>query len=88
MNSLIALVIIFGSYATPVAGDVAAFPSLPAYGVLCQETEVMNAPEGSTVLYVLPVDTRVQLREQPRFRYRDWVMIRPAEWIPLAAICK
>lgn len=88
MNSLIALVIILGSYTAPIPSDIAVMPSLPPYGVLCQDTQVMNAPEGQVVLYDLPEGERVQLREQPRFHHRDWVMIRPAQWIPLAAICK
>lgn len=86
MNKMVvaALLVIFISY----EGDVVSPPSLPGYGVLCRATDVMNAPEGSTVLYTLPSGASVQLREQPRFAFRDWVMIQPAEWIPLAAICK
>lgn len=69
-------------------GDVLTGISLPPYGEICTETHVYNAPEGTQILYSLSVGDIVQLREQPRFDHRDWVMIKPAEWIPLAVICK
>lgn len=88
MNSLLIGLILFVSYSAPIEAEVANSPSLPGYGVLCQAADVMNAPEGSAVLYTLPSGASVKLREQPRFAFRNWVMIKPAEWIPLAAICK
>ena len=71
-----------------IESDVAEMPSLPGYGTICTETYVYGSPEGTQVLYSVSVGDVVQLREQPRFNHRDWVMIKPAQWIPLAAICK
>ena len=76
------------SMARIIESDVAAMPSLPPYGVICTATHVYGEPEGTLVLYSVSVGQIVQLREQPRFAHRDWVMINPAEWIPLSAVCK
>lgn len=68
--------------------DILTGLSLPSHGILCSDVDVMNAPEGTEVLYSVSVGTTIQLREQPRFDHRDWVMIRPAQWIPLSAVCQ
>jgi hypothetical protein len=92
-NLLIALLFIHGSASAHYVprhhdSDVATIPSLPAYGILCESVNVMNEPRGSLILSTLPKGETVQLREQPRFTNRDWVMIAPAQWIPLSAVCK
>lgn len=71
-----------------VENDVLVGISLPQYGVLCEDTQVWNAPAGTAVLYELNAGQIVELREQPRFHNRDWVMIAPGEWIPLKTVCK
>ena len=72
----------------PVAtDDVARPPVLPPYGTLCEDANVYGMPEGAEILYTLPAGEVVQLREQPRFEHRDWVMIKPARWIALSTVC-
>ena len=91
MNIVIALVIIFGSYSTPVQsqpiidGDVLIGNSLPYAGHVCTPTRVYGDPYGlNEVGYSVSVGEIVTLREL----YDAWVMIRPAQWIPLTAVCQ
>jgi len=71
-----------------VEGDVITGNNLPRYGVLCEDAEVQNAPyEGFEVIYTLPKGTTVRLREQSQGGTRSWVMIKPAEYIRLTALC-
>lgn len=88
MNSLLALAIIIGSYGAFIEADVTSSPSLPRYGVLCEDTPVRGEPEGAQILYVLSAGEIVPLREQPQFHHRDWVMIKAARWIPLESLCE
>lgn len=71
-----------------VENDVIVGISLPPYGVLCHDVDVKGSPEGLNTLYTLRSGETVELREQPKWEHRDWVMIAPAEWIPLSALCK
>jgi hypothetical protein len=70
--------------------DILTGISLPPYGTLCVDTPVYGGPDASIYapLYTLPAGEVVQLREQPRFEPRDWVMIDTARWIPLSALCE
>lgn len=69
-----------------VEGDVIMGISLPRHGTLCSDVEVRGNPqEWSKPLYTLTEGEVVRLREQSYAG--DWVMIAPAEWIPLAAVC-
>lgn len=72
-----------------VENDVLIRVSLPAYGELCESTPVRGGPDAEIYkpLYILPIGNVVQLREQPEITPRDWVMIKPARWIQLSAIC-
>lgn len=64
--------------------------SLPPFGTLCQDTPVLGGPDADIYqpIYTLKAGETVALREQPVFEHRDWVMIAPAEWIPLSALCE
>lgn len=60
---------------------------LPRYGITCEDTQVRGSPRyEARVLYDLPKDTRVRLRDRSR-PTGEWVMIAPAHWIPLEVIC-
>lgn len=71
-------------------GDVLTRFSLPPFGTLCDSVAVRGGPDASIYapLYFLPAGETVALREQPKRANRDWVMIAPAEWIPLEALCQ
>ena len=92
MANIILMLILMSQYmgtqnTITIENDVLTDLSLPAYGVLCKDVNVMNAPEGSKILYELPKGTKVQLREQSQSERRDWVMIEATQWIPLTALC-
>lgn len=70
-------------------GDVITGNTLPRYGELCEKTPVRGSPaEDSAVLYTLPAGEVVRLREQSHGDDRSWVMIAPANWVRLSALCK
>lgn len=90
MNSLIALVIIFGSYSTPIQlqpiidGDVLISNTLSYWGEICTDAKIYDDPYGlHKTQYSVYVGETVTLREQ----HEQWVMIKPAKWIPLSALC-
>lgn len=64
--------------------------SLPPDGQLCQDTGVYGGPDKDiySVLLVIPAGEVVELREQPKWSHRDWVMIAPARWIELSSVCE
>ena len=62
---------------------------MPKNGILCEDIPVRGAPlETANILHTLTVGTEVSLRELGRGYAIGWVMIRPAEWIPMSALCK
>ena len=68
-------------------GDVFAGNALPMWGEICTQTGVYGDPYGLHVpLYSLPVGEKVRLHELSRGE--PWVMIKPALWIPLQALCE
>ena len=70
-------------------GDVIMGNTLPRYGELCETTTVHGSPaDDSKVLYSVVNGTTVRLREQSHGDDRSWVMIAPANWIRLSALCK
>ncbi len=70
-------------------GDVIMGNTLPRYGELCEKTPVRGSPaDDSAVLYTLPAGVVVRLREQSHGDDRSWVMIAPANWVRLSALCK
>ena len=70
-----------------VEGGVVMGNTLPRYGVLCEAANVQGNPhDGCKVIYTLPKGERVRLREQGG-EGRAWVMIAPANWIRLTALC-
>ncbi len=70
-------------------GDVITGNTLPRYGELCEKTPVRGSPaDDSAVLYTLPAGVVVRLREQSHGDDRSWVMIAPANWVRLSALCK
>lgn len=73
---------------TTTDGDIITGVSLPRFGTLCEEAEVRGGPDAAIYkpLYVLPAGERVRLREQSN-PTGEWVMIEPAKWIPLKAVC-
>lgn len=71
-----------------VENDVIMGNTLPAYGTLCEDVGVQGNPhDGFEVLYTLPAGEVVRLREQSRGADRSWVMIKPAHWIKISALC-
>lgn len=61
---------------------------LPRYGVLCKSVYVHGNPQGDYPLYRLEVGTQLRLREMySTFNNPAWVMVKPAEWIPMSALC-
>ena len=60
---------------------------LPRYGMVNAFVEVRGGPRNEAEgLYTLTPGTRVQLRDSSR-PDGAWVMIAPAEWMPLEAVC-
>lgn len=71
-----------------IENDVITGNALPRYGTLCEQAEVRSAPYSyGVVLYTLPKGEEVRLREQSHGDDRSWVMIKPARWIKLSALC-
>lgn len=69
-----------------VDGDTATV-SLAQYGELCTDTDVYGGTwDGATVLYSIHKGEIVRLRELSTDGSR--VMIAPAEWIKLSALCE
>lgn len=61
--------------------------TLPMWGEICTETGVYGDPYSlHKPMYTLPVDARVRLHELSHGG--TWVMIQPAKWIPLQALCE
>jgi hypothetical protein len=62
--------------------------TLPRYGVLCEDTNVQGNPhDGFATLYTLQKGETVRLRE-PGGDGHAWVMIAPAQWIRITALCQ
>lgn len=70
-------------------GDVIMSNTLPRYGLICEPgTYVHGNPQGDYPLYILEPGAQVRLREMySTYNKPAWVMIKPAEWIPLTALC-
>lgn len=67
-----------------VEDDVIMGNTLPYWGEICTDTKVYGDPYGLTeALYSVPSGEKVTLREL----YGAWVMIAPANWIQLSAVC-
>lgn len=61
--------------------------TLPHTGVTCEETAVYVSPEEVGLpLSILSIHTTVRLHELSR-GVQGWVMIEPAQWIKLSALC-
>ena len=103
MKKYLILLVILLSFITPknvdtfrnglsvvtMEGDVITGNTLPRYGELCEITPVRGSPaDDSVVLYTLPAGVVVRLREQSHGDDRSWVMIAPANWVRLSALCK
>ena len=69
-------------------GDVIIGNKLPEWGTVCGDTEVRGGPDAGiyNVLYTIPDGTKVRLRDQSK-PTGEWVMIEPAQWIPITALC-
>ena len=69
-------------------GDVIMGNRLPQYGTICGDAEVRGGPDAGIygVLYIIPDGTSVRLRDQSS-PTGEWVMIEPARWIPITALC-
>lgn len=61
--------------------------ALPLWSEICTETGVYGDPYGlHAPFYTLSVGVRVRLHELSHGG--TWVMIKPAKWIPLQALCE
>ena len=69
-------------------GDVIMGNKLPEWGTVCGDAEVRGGPDAGIygVLYIIPDGTSVRLRDQSK-PTGEWVMIEPAQWIPITALC-
>ena len=69
-------------------GDVIMGNKLPEWGTVCGDTEARGGPDAGIygVLYIIPDGTSVRLRDQSS-PTGEWVMIEPARWIPITALC-
>lgn len=57
---------------------------LPRYAIIGQDTDVRGNPRyTSRALYEIQRGKRVRLHDS----FMNWVMIAPAEWIPMEDIC-
>ncbi len=71
-----------------VEGDVIMGNVLPRYAVVCEETYVHGNPQGDYPLYRIQTGSQVRLREMyGPYNEPAWVMIKPAEWLPMSALC-
>lgn len=60
---------------------------LPRWGVIGEAVSVVDSPrDDANLLYTLPAGFHVRLRELSR-PTGEWVMIAPAEYIRLEAVC-
>lgn len=84
-----------GSYEKPesltvvtVENEIITGNTLPRFGVLCEDASVQGNPhDGFETLYILSKGTKVRLRDQGGDG-RSWVMIAPAHWIRMSALCE
>ena len=68
-------------------GDVFTGNNLPLWGKVCTKTGVYGDPYGlHAPLYFLPIGEKVRLHELSQSG-EPWVMIKPALWIPMQALC-
>ena len=69
-------------------GDVIMGNKLPEWDTVCGGAEVRGGPDAGIygVLYIIPDGTSVRLRDQSK-PTGEWVMIEPARWIPITALC-
>jgi hypothetical protein len=95
MKSMLALplIVAFAFFAfhseVRVEDGVVMGNSLPRFGTACGDVAVRGTPSMEfDPLYVLADGSRVRLREQSHGADRSWVMIAPAEWIPIGALCE
>lgn len=63
--------------------------TLARWGELCTVTPVYGGPDTTIYdpLYEIPDGTLVRLHELSRGEDRSWVMIEPARWIRISALC-
>lgn len=88
MKYKIIILVIFIAFITPLLGRKEVTGGvLPRTGIICKDTYVYSEPStNGWMLGRQVIGDVVRLRENS---YPDgtWVMIAPAEWIPIEAVC-